>query len=80
MQRAFGRLPFDLGPVSAGVGVCWVEEFGVESGFVGEKEESFAVAVETTEGVDVLWEMEFGEGALSGVVGGELGEDSEGLV
>jgi len=62
------------------VGVCWVEEFGVESGLVGEKEESFAVAVEAAEGVDVLGEMEFGEGALSGMVGGELGEDSMGFV
>jgi hypothetical protein len=36
---------FDLGPVGAGVGLLGVEELGVESGFVGEKEEAFAVAV-----------------------------------
>jgi hypothetical protein len=62
------------------VRVFRIEEFGVESRFVGEKEESFAVAVEAAEGVDVWGKTEFGQGALSGVVGGELGEDSEGLV
>jgi hypothetical protein len=62
------------------VRVFRIEEFGVESGFVGEKEEAFAVTVETSEGVDVWWKTKFGQGALSGVVGGELGEDSEGLV
>jgi hypothetical protein len=62
------------------VRVFRIEEFGVEAEFVGEKKESFAVAVEAAEGVDILGEMEFGEGALSGMVGGELGEDSVGLV
>jgi hypothetical protein len=62
------------------VGVFWVEEIGVESGLVGEKEEAFAVAVEAAERVDVFWEMELGQGALSGVIGGELGEDAVGFV
>jgi len=79
-QGGLGDFAFDLGPVGAGVGVGWVEEFGVESGFVGEKEEAFAVAVEAAEGVDVLGEMEFGQGALSGVVRRELGEDAVGFV
>ena len=35
LQRVFGHLPFDLRPVSAGVGVFRVEKFGVQSGFVG---------------------------------------------
>ena len=76
LQRIFGHLPFDLGPVSAGVGVFGVEEFGVETGFVGEKKESFAVAVEAAEGVDVFREPEFGQGALSGMIRRELGEDA----
>jgi hypothetical protein len=77
---AFGHLPFDLGPIGAVVSVLRIEEFGVESGFVGEKEESFAVTVETSERVDVWWKTKFGEGTLSGVVGRELGEDAVGLV
>ncbi len=80
LQRAFSHLPFHLRPVGAGVGVFWIEEFRVQSRFVGEKEESFAISVEAAEGIDVLWEIEFGESALSGVVGGELGEDAEGFV
>jgi hypothetical protein len=60
--------------------LLWIEEFGVEAWFVGEKEETFAVAVETAEGVDVFREMEFGQGALSGVIGRELGEDAEGFI
>jgi len=80
LEGGLGDLAFDLGPVGAGVGFFRVEEFGVESGFVGEKEEAFAVAVEAAEGVDVRGDAEFGEGALSGEVGGELGEDAERLV
>lgn len=79
-EGGLGDFAFDLGPVGAGVGVFWVEEIGVESGFVGEKEEAFALAVEAAEGVDVFREAEFGQGALSGVVGGELGEDAVGFV
>jgi hypothetical protein len=45
LEGGLGDLAFDLGPVGAGVGLFGVEEFGVESGFVGEKEEAFAVAV-----------------------------------
>jgi hypothetical protein len=80
LEGGFGDFAFDLGPVGAGVGVFGVEEIGVESGFVGEKEEAFAVAVEAAERVDGFREAEFGQGALSGVVGGELGEDAVGFV
>ena len=45
LQGWLGDCAFDLGPVGAGVGLLGVEEFGVEAGFVGEKEEAFAVAV-----------------------------------
>jgi hypothetical protein len=79
-EGGLGEFAFDVGPVSAGVGVFGVEEIGVESGFVGEKEEAFAVAVEAAERVDGFREAEFGQGALSGVVGGELGEDAVGFV
>jgi hypothetical protein len=80
LEGGLGEFAFDLGPVSAGVGVFGVEEMGVESGLVGEKEEAFAVAVEAAERVDGFREAEFGQGALSGVVGGELGEDAVGFV
>ena len=79
-EGGLGDFAFDLGPVGAGVGVFGVEELGVEAGFVGEEEEAFAVAVEAAERVDGFWEAEFGQGALSGVVGGELGEDAVGFV
>jgi len=79
-EGGLGDFAFDLGPVGAGVDVFGVEEMGVESGFVGEKEEAFAVAVEAAERVDGFREAEFGQGALSGVVGGELGEDAVGFV
>ena len=45
LQGGIGDLAFDLGPVGAGVRIFRIEEFGVEARFVGEKEESFAVAV-----------------------------------
>jgi hypothetical protein len=80
LQGGCGHLSLDLSPVGAGVGVFRVEQFGVESGFVGKKEEAFAVAVEAAEGVDVFWKTEFGQGALSGVIGGELGKDAVGFV
>jgi hypothetical protein len=80
LEGGLGDFAFDLGPVSAGVRVFRVEEFGVEAGFVGEKQESFTVAVETAEGVDAFGKTEFGERALSGVVGRELGEDAVGFV
>ena len=80
LQRFFVHLPFDLGPVSAGVGVFRIEEFGVEAGFVGKEKKSFAVAVEAAERVDVFGETEFGQGALSGVVRRELREDAVGFV
>jgi len=80
LEGGIGDFAFDLGPVGAGVGVFRIEEFGVEAGFVGEQEEAFAVAVEAAEGVDTGGKTEFGKGALSGVVGGELGEDAERLV
>ena len=80
LQRVFGNLPFDLRPVSAGVGVFWIEEFGVDSGFVGEKEEAFAVAVEASEGINIFWESEFGQSALSGMVRRKLREDAVGFV
>ena len=35
LQRFFGHLPFDLRPVSAGMGVFGIEELGVQSGSVG---------------------------------------------
>jgi hypothetical protein len=35
LQGGFGDFAFDLGPVGAGMGVFWVEKFGVQSGFVG---------------------------------------------
>ena len=54
LQGGFGDFAFDLGPVGAGVGVFRIEEFGVQSGFVGKKKESFAVAVEAAERVDIL--------------------------
>ena len=80
MQGVFGHLPVHLGPVSAGVGVLGIEQFGVQSGFIGKKKESFTVAVEAAEGVNVFGETEFGQGALSGVVRRELGEDAVGFV
>lgn len=80
LQRAFGHLAFDLRPVSPCVGVFWVEEFGIETGFVGEKKKSFAVAVEATERIHVFRESEFGQRALSGMIRRELGEDAEGFV
>ncbi len=80
LNGGLGDFAFDLGPVGAGVGLLWVEELRVQSRLVGEKEESFAISVEAAEGVDVWGETELGQGALSGVVGGELGEDAEGFV
>ena len=80
LQGAFGYLPLDLRPVSPRVGVFWVEEFGIETGFVGEKKKSFAVAVEATERIHVFREREFGQRALSGMIRRELGEDAEGFV
>jgi hypothetical protein len=62
------------------MGVFRVEQLGVQSGFVGKEKEPFAVAVEAAEGVDVFWETELRQGALSGVIGGELGEDAVGFV
>ena len=80
LQRIVGHLSFDLGPVSAGVGVFGIEEFRVEAGFVGQKKESFAVAVEAAEGVDVFRDTEFGQRALSGMVWRELRKDAVGFV
>ena len=80
LQRIFGHLPFDLRPVSAGMGVFRIEEFGVQSGFVGKKKESFAVAVEASERVDVFRELEFGQRALSGMIRRKLREDAVGFV
>ena len=79
-QCGIGHLAFDLRPISACVGVFWVEEFGIETGFVGEKKKSFAVAVEATERIHVFREREFGQRALSGMIRRELGEDAEGFV
>ena len=80
LQGGFGDYTFDLGPVGAGVGVFGVEKFGVQAGFVGEKEKAFAIAVEAAEGVDAGGKLEFGQGALSGVVRRELREDAVGFV
>ena len=80
LQRTFGHLPFQLRPVGAWVGVFRIKKFGVQSGFVGEKEQALAVTIETPEGVDVFRELEFGQRALSGMIRRELGEDSVGFV
>jgi hypothetical protein len=80
LQGGFSDFAFDLGPVGAGMGVFGIEKFGVQAGFVGEKEKAFTVAVEAAEGVDVGGKLEFGQGALSGVVRRELREDAVGFV
>jgi hypothetical protein len=80
LQGGVSDFAFDLGPVGAGVGVFGVEKFGVQAGFVGEKEKAFAIAVEAAEGVDAGGKLEFGQGALSGVVRRELREDAVGFV
>jgi hypothetical protein len=80
LQGGFSDFAFDLCPVSAGVGVFRIKKFGVQSGFVGEKEKAFAVAVEAAEGVDAGGKLAFGKGALSGVVRRELREDAVGFV
>ncbi len=80
LQGGFSDFAFDLGPVGAGMGVFGVEKFGVQAGFVGEKKKAFAVAVKAAEGVDAGGKLEFGQGALSGVVRRELREDAVGFV
>ena len=37
LQGGLGNYAFHLGPVSAGVGIFGIEEFGVQSGFIGKK-------------------------------------------
>jgi len=80
-ERGIVGNAFDLHPVFAAVGVFGVEETGVETRFVGEKEEAFGVGVEATERVDVFGEVEVGERAPGGAgFGGELGKHAVGLV
>ena len=80
LQSVFGRLPFDLSPVGARMGVFRIEEFGVQSGFVGEQEKALTIAVEAAERVDVFRKAEIREGVLPWVVGGELRENGVGFV
>lgn len=67
---------FDLDPVLTRVGVFGLEEPLIPVGFVAEEEETFGVGVEAADGVDAGWELEFGEIAVWGTVGGELGENA----
>jgi hypothetical protein len=62
------------------VGVFRIKKFGVQSGFVGEKEQALAVTIETPEGVDVFRELEFGQRALSGMIRSELRKGAVGFV
>lgn len=75
-----GGHAFDEGPVFAFVGVARIEEAGVEAGLVGEKEEAFAVGVETAERIDARRQArraEIGEGFPRGTgLGGELRENA----
>lgn len=80
VQRVFGYLPFHLRPIGAGMRIFRIEEFGVQSGFVGKEEKSFAVAIESSERIDILRQSEFGQRALSGMVRRELREDAVGFV
>ena len=76
-----GRGSFDLRPVFAAVGVAGIEQPGVETGFVAEKEEALAVGVEAAEGVDAGGEGEVGERApFRAGLGRELREDAVGFV
>lgn len=80
VEGFLGRDPFDLGPVGAWVGAVWVEEAGIEAGFVAEEEEAFGIGVEAAERIDVPGEAEPGERAVRGTVRGELAEDPVGFV
>ena len=72
---------FDLRPVFAAVGVAGIEQPGVETGFVAEEQEAFAVGVEAAERVDAGGEAEVGERApFRAGLGRELREDAVGFV
>jgi hypothetical protein len=79
-QRFVGDGAVHLGVVGAGMGVAGIEEAIIPAGFVTEQEEAFGIAVEAADGIYVGREAEFGQGAVRGMLLGELGEDVEGLV
>lgn len=80
LQSVLGHLPFDLCPISSGVRVFRIEEFGVQSGLVGKKKKPFAVAVESSERVNIFGKTEFRQRALSGMLRRELRKDAVGFV
>ncbi len=62
LQGGFVDFPIDLRPVGARVVIFGVEESGVQSGFIGEQQQAFAVAVESAEGIDIFGQAALGEG------------------
>lgn len=62
-QRLRIRHPFDLRPILAPVRVTWVEESGVETGFVAQQQQPLGVGVEAAEWIEALGQSELGERA-----------------
>jgi hypothetical protein len=74
------RNPFDLGPIFTFMRMTRVQQFLVEIWFVAEEQETFGIGVEAADGVDIFWELKFGERAIRRGVGCELGKDAIGFV
>ena len=81
-REGFGRrATFDLNPIFAAMALAWIEQFGIQSGLVAEKQKALAVGVEAAQGVDAARKFEIGERApLRTRLGGELRQDTVGFV
>jgi hypothetical protein len=62
------------------MGVFWVEQAGVESGFVAEKQEAFRIGIEPAQGIYILGESKLSQGVVGGAIRRELGNHSIGFM
>ncbi len=79
-RRGVGHA-LDLRPIFAGVPVLWIEEAGVEAGFVAQQQQALGVGIEAPEGVAVPGQREVRERAPARAgFGRELREHAVGFV
>ena len=72
VESGLVRNAFDLDEIAPPVAMGGIEQQVVEAGFVAEKQKPLGIEVQPAKRIDPGGKIEFGEGPLAGLIGGEL--------
>ena len=79
-ERFQGWNFLNLTPIAPGVTELGIQQAGIQSGLIAEKEQSLGICIEPTNGMNSLGKTKSGQRAVPGSIRSELGEDSVGFV